>query len=121
MIEDMNKNDITFESDKINIYMFWGNGCPHCHDMKDFFDSLSEEYKNKIKLYTFEVWYNVENANLLGLFANFLNDKPNYVPYLIIGKHVFSGYSESMNSDIKNKINETIKDKYDIYKEIKSN
>ena len=44
-----------------------------------------------------------------------------YVPYLIVGKHVFSGYSESMNSDIKNKINETIKDKYDIYKEIKSN
>ena len=23
-------SDITFDDDKINIYLFWGNGCIHC-------------------------------------------------------------------------------------------
>lgn len=119
MLEDMNKNDIKFENDKINIYMFWGNGCPHCHHMKEFFDSLEETYKSKINLYTFEVWYNVENAGLLGRFTSFLNDTPKYVPYLVIGKHVFAGFSEDMKKEIKDALNKNYIEKADIYKEIK--
>lgn len=119
MIKDMNKNDIKFETEKINVYMFWGNGCPHCDAMKSFLDNLDDSYKNKFNLYTFEVWYNVENASLLGLFSNFLNDNPKYVPYLIIGKRVFAGYSESMNDDIKDAINNNFIEKYDIYEELK--
>lgn len=119
MIEDMNKNNIKFEDEKPNIYMFWGNGCPHCHHMKDFFDELDEEYKTKFNLYTFEVWYNVENAELLGLFANYLKDEPKYVPYLVIGKHVFAGFNEDMEKEIKDALNKNYIEKVDIYKEIK--
>ena len=27
-------NDVTYVDDKKNIYIFWGNGCAHCEDLR---------------------------------------------------------------------------------------
>jgi len=32
------------QKEKINIYFFHGNGCPHCEDATKFFDSIKEKY-----------------------------------------------------------------------------
>ncbi|KKT07630.1 MAG: putative membrane protein, partial [Candidatus Nomurabacteria bacterium GW2011_GWB1_43_19] len=31
-------------ADPINIYFFWGEGCPHCEKEKPFLETLEEKY-----------------------------------------------------------------------------
>jgi len=48
----------------VNIYFFWGEGCPHCAKEKPFLEKLEEKYP-EVKVYDFEVWKNSENRQLL--------------------------------------------------------
>lgn len=119
MLEDMNKSNIKKVENKINIYICFGEMDVHIVMIWNIFlDDLGDEYKNKFNLYTFEVWYNVENANLMILFTSYLNDSPECVPYLIIGKHAFSGYSTNMHEDIKKYIDITYEERFDINEEL---
>ena len=43
--------------DDINIYFFWGNGCPHCEKEKIFLEKIKNKYSNVV-VYDFEVWKN---------------------------------------------------------------
>jgi glutaredoxin len=38
---------------------YWGDGCPHCKNVQDFFDSWEDYDKANIEKY--EVWYNKSN------------------------------------------------------------
>jgi len=51
-------------SNGVNIYFFWGEGCPHCEDEKQFLEKLEKKYP-EIKVNDFEVWNNSENRKLL--------------------------------------------------------
>lgn len=42
---------------------FWGDGCPHCVIVANFFDTW--EGKDKINIKKFEVWNNKRNANIM--------------------------------------------------------
>ena len=56
VVEDHHEEDIEEAKEKINIYLFWGNGCSHCSNLKAFMASIEEEYGKYYNLYTFEVW-----------------------------------------------------------------
>ena len=114
-------DDITF-NDKVNIYFFWGNGCPHCKEESIFFNKIYNDYSKYFNIYAFEVWYNESNANLMQEFAKELKETPNGVPYLIIGNKSFVGFNASMEDSIKEEIinqynNKTI----DIYQQLNQN
>jgi len=42
---------------------FWGNGCPHCAAVQEFYDKW--EKKDSIKLVKYEVWYDKANAKIM--------------------------------------------------------
>lgn len=42
---------------------FWGNGCPHCEIVDEFFENW--EGKDKIKINKMEIWSNTKNAELM--------------------------------------------------------
>ncbi len=42
---------------------YWGNGCPHCENVDEFFASW--EGKDKLSIDKREVWYNKTNAAFL--------------------------------------------------------
>lgn len=42
---------------------FWGNGCPHCAVVAEFFNSSDKD--EKIKLVKYEVWYDRTNAKIM--------------------------------------------------------
>lgn len=46
---------------------FWGNGCPHCAAVDDFVNSW--EFKDKLDVQKFEVWYNKQNQALMTKLA----------------------------------------------------
>lgn len=94
------------EKDIINIYLFYGRGCPHCTKEKDFLESeLKEKYDN-IKIHYFEVWDNDENSKILSQVKEDFEVTNNNVPFTVIGSKHLTGYSESTKEKIYNIIDE---------------
>lgn len=113
--------NIKFDNKKINLYLFYGDGCPHCEELIEFLNSLPEKYDEYYDLYTMEVWYNQKNNTLMENLVAELGKEVEGVPCLIIGDQVFFGYSESIGKDIKKAIKEEylLVEKNDVYKNYK--
>ena len=110
--------------EKVNVYIFRGEGCPHCEEALEFFDTLSadEEYKDLYKLVTYEVWYDETNSKLMSDVADALGDEVSGVPYIVIGTKTFAGYAASYDDKIKDAIKTAYEDEEykDVVKQVKS-
>lgn len=91
------------EKNLVNIYFFYGDGCPHCAKEEKFFETLIKEYPN-IQIHFFEVWGNRKNSSLLKEATTLLNAKLSGVPVTIIGENYIVGFQNSATTG------ETIKD-----------
>lgn len=91
-------------NDVINIYLFYGEGCPHCAKEKEFFKEELEKNK-KIKIYYYEVWNNEENSQLLSKVKEKFKVTNNIVPFTVIGKKYLTGYSEPTREKITDIVN----------------
>ncbi len=62
---------------------FWGDGCPHCAKVAEYFDSTDKDEKAGIEKK--EVWSNPQNAQLMALRAKSCNISPSEmgVPLLV--------------------------------------
>lgn len=103
------------------IYLFRGHGCAYCSKFLTYLaDTLLDKYGDYFKVVTYEVWYDSSNSDLMDQVANFMGDDASGVPYIIIGDKTFTGYSESMNSEIESAIKDLYdsEDRYDVFKEI---
>lgn len=89
---------------KVNVYLFRGEGCPHCEEMLEFFDSIEEEFGQYYTMNTYEVWYNQDNANLMQDVADKLGVSATGVPFLVIGDQTWNGYASSYDAEIEAKI-----------------
>ena len=96
-------NVFGLEDEKVKLYLFYGDGCPHCADEKEFLSSIEDKYSN-LEIIKYEVWYNVENANLLSQVQNKLHINRNGVPTTVIGEDFFIGYTESIGMKIERAI-----------------
>lgn len=104
---------------ELNIYLFYGDKCPHCAELEKFLEQYLDDNKNVI-LNKYEVWSNKENQEKYKEVQKILNDYSNGVPYLIIGNNVITGYDSEITPErIKNTItyysNFDYKDKVGIY------
>lgn len=82
------------------IYLFWGEGCPHCAKAKPYFESLAAAHP-EIRLNTYEVYYDAENQKLFSLMAEKYGLEQMAVPTIFIGDKYLQGYSEEYNSSIE--------------------
>lgn len=112
---DAKLEDIVYDENKVNIYFFWGNGCPHCEEEFKFLKSIETEYGNYFTLNTFEVWYSKDNAKILEQFANAMGDEVSGVPYTIIGNKTFTGFSEKYKEQFLKAIKDQYHNSYDVY------
>ena len=120
-VEDNTEEDIEDPTgEKFNMYLFWGDGCVHCHNLKIFLNDLEPKYKDLFDLYAFEVWGNPDNQTLMGRFAKTMGDSPRGVPYLVVGDKSFNGFSEKMEEDIIQAIIDEFKSdvKHDVFKNL---
>lgn len=108
------------DSKKVKIYFFRGEGCPHCAEAEEFFDSIKDEYGEYYTIVDYETWYNTENADLLQKVGKARDEEISGVPYILIGNKSWSGYSSNMNdeiiSTIKSEYEKDVADRYDIMK-----
>lgn len=98
------------ESEKINVYLFWGQGCGYCEAAKEFFASIEEEYGKYFDLVEYEVWYDKNNNALKESVVEYFNDNVTGVPYIVIGETTFGGYAADYDQDIKDAIVDAYED-----------
>lgn len=91
------------EDDTISVYLFYGDGCPHCAEEKKFLSSIKYDYDDVEFIY-FEVWYNNENSEFLLEVKDKLNVTRSGVPVTVIGETTFVGYSSALEGKIKRAI-----------------
>lgn len=108
------------EGEKIRLYLFYGDGCPHCAAEEKFLTSIEADYQN-LEIIKYETWYNSSNAALLNKIESSLNIKRKGVPTTVIGDTVISGYSDSIGSKIERAINYYQENDYvDVVSQIKN-
>lgn len=112
---DAKLENVKYDENKVNIYFFWGNGCPHCEAEHEFFKEIEKEYGKYYNLNTFEVWYNEDNLEILKQFTMKMGDELGGVPYTIVGNKTFSGFGEKAKKQIKEAIMSQYKNSYDVY------
>ena len=107
----------------INVYLFWGNGCPHCEHAKEYFSKIEKEYDEYFEFVQYEVWYDEENRDLYEKVQKELKDNGSGVPFIVIGDKSFRGYSSSINQELIDTILEKYEDKkyVDVVEKVKSN
>ena len=118
------ESDIDLGSNKPNIYIFWGDGCPHCKALAKFISKLPAETKDKVNIYSFEVWSDKDNKSFMKKFGKYLGQDVSGVPFMVIGDKIFDGYSSGdtkTDQQILDAINTIIKnqgsaDQYRLYK-----
>lgn len=109
------------EIDNLTLYVFKGDGCPHCKAEMDYLDTIKDKYTN-LEIKEYEVWYDDDNASLLTKVESYFNIKRSGVPTTIIGNTVIQGYQNesSTGKKIERAINFYEENDYkDIVKEIK--
>ena len=107
------------KENEVNMYLFYGKECPHCHALLDFLEPYVKSHSN-VKLYKYEVWHNEDNQVLYKEVHTLLNNNSNGIPFLVIGNTVISGYNEEQTPDtIRNAVSfyskTEYKDKVGIY------
>lgn len=115
--EETSSNDNS-DSKKVNVYFFRGEGCSHCAEAEEWFDSIKEKYSEYYNLIDYEVWYNTDNSDLMQKVADARGEEAEGVPYIIIGDKSWNGFDSSYEEDMINQIKsvyaQDVKDRYDI-------
>jgi hypothetical protein len=87
------------ETGSVDIYFFWGDGCPHCAKASLFLYELAAR-NDAIELHSYEVWYDPANASLFARMTGVLGFEPYGVPTIIIGNRYWVGYADSFAKEI---------------------
>lgn len=97
-------------TDVLNIYIFHGDGCPHCKKALTWLDKVEKEYEGKIKIIKYEVWKHPENASILFKLYDHFKVKKDGVPFIVIGDKYFQGYDDNgvVESEVQSAIDEYI-------------
>jgi len=100
-------------SDKVNVYFFWAEGCPHCANEKPFLESLKQKYSN-LEVHSLEITKSKENADLLAKVGRELNADVSGVPFTVVGKQYFIGWydEKTTGAAIEEAVQSTIKNNF---------
>lgn len=73
---------------------FYGQGCPHCAKEKVFLEKLSQKYPS-LTVNKYEIYSHPENSSRLKAIGQELQADTSGVPFTVIGKKYFSGYTDA--------------------------
>ena len=106
----VNIEEIETSANKINIYLFYSETCPHCHKELLYFETLKQSnYQDKINIYTFEVSDQINNANLKKVKELFKENRLG-VPYTLIGEQAILGFGDTTSDRIQTILNNYLKE-----------
>lgn len=81
-------------AEKKPVYFFYGDGCPHCHDEKIFWNKIKNNYP-EIDWLAYETWSNQDNYQLLlKTTKEKIGRELGSVPVTIIGAETIIGFRD---------------------------
>ena len=96
------------EDNKVNLYLFHGQECPHCEEERKWLDEIKNKYKDDLNIYMFEVWHNKDNAKFAEKVKKEFDVDEIGVPFTVIGEKYYLGYSSVVGSSMENVIKDYI-------------
>lgn len=92
---------------RVNIYVFYGDGCSYCHNLLNYLDDLENDnnYNYMFETKKYEVWSNKTNKEIMKRVEEHFGVSRGAVPFYIIGNEYFYGFdSERTPEVLKTKI-----------------
>lgn len=89
--------NVNAEEKSVNVYMFYGDGCPHCEEEHEYLQDIKDKYN--LNIYMYEVWHNEDNNKLMREIADYIDVSVTGIPFTIINNNLISGYSSSITPD----------------------
>lgn len=90
------------DTEKVTVYLFHQTSCPHCQAEIKFLDSIKDKYD--INILKYEVSGDLTNYNHMNQAKARFMKNIDGVPFTVIGKKTFIGYSSYDSEDIENTI-----------------
>ena len=84
----------------VDLYLFHGEGCPHCAAARTFLDELSETHPT-LRVHEYEVWYDDANRELLASLADAYGRTVQGVPVIFLGDEMWTGFGDSVERDLR--------------------
>jgi glutaredoxin len=81
-----------FGADHPILYLFWGDGCSHCEEEKEFLEIVKHDYP-QVEMRLFEVWHHPEFAKLADAMRKAYEIKAASVPMTFLGDWNHIGFS----------------------------
>jgi thiol-disulfide isomerase/thioredoxin len=86
-------------NEKVLLYFFWGDGCPHCHAEKAFLEEIVKNFP-LLEIRDYEVWYNTQNADMFSQMSRAYHVQSSSVPMTFIGDRAILGFSEQAKEEL---------------------
>jgi len=91
------------EDRNIKLYLYYGDGCPHCEEEMKFLKTIEKKYSN-LEIIKKEVWYNDANSSELQKVNEAFSINRIGVPTNVIGETIIRGYGNGTGSKIERAI-----------------
>lgn len=102
---------LNVDAKEVNVYMFYGEGCPHCEAAYKYLNSIKKSHE--LNIYRYEVLNNSENRKKFKEIADYLEYSASSVPFTVINNTAIIGYTDNVTSDsYLYHINEASKDDF---------
>lgn len=82
------------------IYLFWGDGCPHCAAEMRYLDDLVRR-RPEVTVRQFEIWHDAANLDLLRRFAAAYRFEPRAVPTTFLADRYWVGFGDAMALELE--------------------
>ncbi|MBW3015729.1 hypothetical protein KY330_04870 [Candidatus Woesearchaeota archaeon] len=89
-------------AEQVDLYLFYGQGCPHCSGMKAFLSEIADDYD--LNVHEYEVYANLEGRNLFVEMSQAFESEIQGVPTIFIDGKVIVGYSSAITDSLENEI-----------------
>ena len=87
----------------VNLYIFWGQGCPHCERAKSVLEPYAEERDN-ITYKNYEIYYSPSNQQKMQAVGEALEIDASGVPLIVVGDTSYIGFSSTTGDAIKRRL-----------------
>ena len=115
-----NHTDKAYDESLPSVYIFRGDGCPHCIDLLEFMTTIADKYKVNIVVY--EVKLDKDNWNFYKKVGAKFNKNVSGYPYTVIGDKTIDGFgtAETTGKEVEEAIKTLVdtKEPYDVVKDV---
>jgi len=105
---NVNAQEIADVQYDVHLHLFYGQGCPHCANLKLFLDGIKDKYPTLI-IHEHEVYQNQNERELFEKMTENFNTQIEGVPTVFVDDKVIVGFSNAIGESLEREIQTCVK------------